>query len=376
MRITHVIKEGKYAPEMVRFLNKFFSNKGHNILFCNTAGHSSLILNQCQIEQEEIFRKRKKYSFELIRRLDKSQSDFFILHNLFFLTNIEKIMLLFRPRLVRKIVWIEWGGDLYSWCVPLKNALDIKNILLNALNRKIRKNFNNIICIFPPDIDTYKKMFPDSHAKLYYAPYFGYPLDMSLSEYDSFSRLTYDIEKGNTIYIQIGHNATKTLNHEKVLKMLSRFSNEDIHILLPLSYGVEKEYVEYISELANILFPGKVTILKDFIPEKQYFDLLDRVDIAIFDTERQCALGNIHMLNFKNKKIYLSEQGVMYRFFIDEGVPVEKCEDIPSMSFEDFSRPLVISDNDKFSNYLHWISDIEPCRKMWDKIFIDLEKEL
>ena len=79
------------------------------------------------------------------------------------------------------------------------------------------------------------------------------------------------------------------------------------------------------------------------------------------------------MLNFKNKKIFLSERGTMYNFFIDEGVPVQKCEDIPSMTYEEFSKPLVISNNDKFSNYLYWISDITPCKMLWETIFEELE---
>ena len=376
MKITHVITGGKYAPEMVRFLNEYFVSKGHEILFCNVEGNPSLVLEQCQIAQDEIYRKQKKCSTELIEKLNQCQSDYIVLHNLFFLTNAEKILLLLKPKLLRRIVWIEWGADLYSWRIPRSNKGTVKRLILNTINKVLRYKFNNIICIFPPDMEYYKKTFPGSHAKLHYAPYFGYPLDMCLSDYTDFSRLAYDIENGNTIYIQIGHNAMKTLNHERVLTMLSKFSEENIRILLPLSYGAEKDYIDYISRIASKLFPGKVTILNDFIPETQYFELLDRVDIAIFDTERQCALGNIHMLNFKNKKIFLSEHGTMYNFFIDEGVPVQKCEDIPSMTYEEFSKPLVISNNDKFSNYLYWISDITPCKMLWETIFEELEKKI
>lgn len=376
MKITHVITGGKYAPEMVRFLNEFFGAKGHEILYCNVNGKPSLVLNQCQIAQDEIYRKRKKCSTELIEKLNQCQSDYIVLHNLFFLTNTEKFLLLLKPKLMKKIVWIEWGADLYSWRIPRSNAGIAKRIVLNIINKVLRYKFNNIVCIFPPDMDYYKKTFPGSRANLYYAPYFGYPLDMNFDDYTDFSRLTYDVANGNPIYIQIGHNATKTLNHDKVLTVLSKYSQENIHILLPLSYGVEKKYVDYISEMANSMFPGKVTILNDFIPETQYFELLDRVDIAIFDTERQCALGNIHMLNFKNKKVFLSEQGVMYNFFIDEGVPVQKCEDIPSMTYEEFTKPLVISNNDKFTNYLYWISDITQCKMLWETMFEELEKKI
>ena len=43
--------------------------------------------------------------------------------------------------------------------------------------------------------------------------------------------------------------------------------------------------------------------LRSFMPKDEYFELLDRIDIAIFQTYRQCGLGNIYQMIFRNVKL-------------------------------------------------------------------------
>lgn len=374
MKILHVMMEGKFTYEVVRFISKYFKTDTHSILYCNAKGNETLIREDYNIEQNEVFRDNAKYKSELIAVILKISPDFILLHNLFFLSVFEKIFLLSNRRLLDKVVWIEWGADLYSWKKIGAGEHQIKHLVRNKLDYSIRKSFKYVVCIFPPDIETYKKQFPKSKARLYYAPYIGYPLPKEYSNYTNFSRLKEDVDKGNTIYIQIGHNAMQLLNHKKVLLSLSKYKDQNIHIVLPLSYGNTEDYVEDISDLANTIFPGKVTILKEFISEHEYYNLLGKVSIAVFDVYRQCALANIHLHNFRNTKVFLSEHGVMYDYFKEQGVPVSKCEDIDKMSFEEFISPPIVSDKIAFDSYIYSISHIENGYEKWSNIYNDLKK--
>ena len=66
--------------------------------------------------------------------------DYIVLHSLF-LSATEYACLLADRKLLNKIVWIEWGADLYSW----KQAGGIKAKIRNYINYRFRSAVKNII---------------------------------------------------------------------------------------------------------------------------------------------------------------------------------------------------------------------------------------
>ncbi len=97
----------------------------------------------------------------------------------------------------------------------------------------------------------------------------------------------------------------KNTNHKEVLNSLKHFAEEKIKIFLPLSYGNDNDkYATEVAEYAEKLFPGKIMALKDFMKADEYFELMKRIDIAIFDTQRQCGLGNINRMVCRMFNIY------------------------------------------------------------------------
>ncbi len=368
MKIVHLMKNEKFTKGVVRFYNQFFNTGEHEILYYRKTEDSELIDSTCSIEQNE-FLPEKHYN--LVRYLKSLKCDYIVLHSLF-LTAAEKVKLLLDRQLFSKIVWIEWGADLYSWKYPF----GIKNIIKNQVNFLFRNKVNRIICIFPPDIDYFHKKFPRSKGSVFYAPYKSYPVDEEFQSYKEESKLDLAIKKGDTIYIQIGQNSLETLNHVEVLHDLERFRDENIRLFLPLNYGGTKEYADSIEQYANALFPGKVIVLRDFMPKEEYFKLTQKISIAIFDTERQCGLGNINRLNFRNVKVYLSEKGPMYKYFREKGVPVEKYENIKTMSFEDFIQPLQTTEKEKFNSYINELSSIDVAVNQWREIYESMRLSL
>ena len=166
------------------------------------------------------------------------------------------------------------------------------------------------------------------------------------------------------------------MNHIRVLENLSKFKDENIRIILPLSYGGTKEYADEVVDYAEREFPGKVIALRKFMPKEEYFKLIEKVEIAIFDTDRQCALGNIERFIFRNVKVYLSENGVMYKYFFDLGVPVQKCESINKLSFEEFIIQPTIKNRELFMKYIKSLSSIDQTVEKWTYIYESLRHSM
>ena len=365
MKIVHLMQDEKFTDGIVGFYNEFFNNGEHEIIYFSRNKGKTCIRRQFSIKQTDF--NINEYKGSVASYLNKLKCDYIVLHSLFFTTK-EKIELLLNKSLMKKVVWIEWGADLYSW----KQESSFTGKIKNAANYKLRESFENIVCIFPPDIDYFKNQFPDSNSNIYYAPYNGFPVDKEFSTYKNESRLNPHFKSIEPVYIQIGQNSLTTLNHIRVLKNLSKFKDENIRIILPLSYGGTKEYADEVVDYAEREFPGKVIALRKFMPKEEYFKLIEKVEIAIFDTDRQCALGNIERLFFRNVNVYLSENGVMYKYFADLGVPVKKCEDIKSESFKNFIAPPTIENRDGFMKYIKSLSSIDSTIERWNYIFENL----
>jgi hypothetical protein len=270
-------------------------------------------------------------------------------------------------------VWLEWGADLYSW-KPEKTG--VKSFVKTCIERRLRTKIFAMIGIFPPDCDVYKKTFPKSKAKVYYAPYSSANgSSQTQNKYELDSRLLHTKKDNDTVYIQVGHSAAPVLNHIDVLEDLKKFSKENIKIFLPLNYG-NKDYADKVQKYAEQIFGDKLLCLREMMPKEEYFALLERIDIAVFNTHRQIALGNVNVMVFNNVKLYMPQNSVMYEFFTSQGAPIQKFEDLKHESFEQLSTPVFPENAEKFEKYLYERRDMKIIVDLWKKIYEDLENNL
>lgn len=370
MKYLHLMVNEKFTKRVSGFYNHFFCDGSHEILYYRSSEESSLINKDLNIKQYEYVYKNKLDTFKFIRYLDRLSFDYLILHSIRFGT-AQQFLLLLNKSLLQRIVWIEWGFDLYSW--ERKNHT-IWSAIRNRICYKFRNSIKYFVAIFPPDIQYYCKNFPNSNAKTYCATYLGFPIQRK--EYNPVSKLEEAINNKEPIIIQVGHSAKPSLNHIEVLEKLSKYRNENIRIFLPLSYAGTRDYVEKVASAAERLFPHKCIILRDFMPLDEYKKLLNSVSIAIFNIQRQCGLGNIHTLNFSNVKVYLREDSSMYQFFIEQGVPVCKYEDISDMDFEEFIRPVHTENEKNFNEYINERTYPSKAISDWKNIYSSLEDSL
>ena len=165
------------------------------------------------------------------------------------------------------------------------------------------------------------------------------------------------------------------MNHIEVLDSLKKFANEDIKIFLPLNYG-DMEYADKVAEHAKALFGDKVMCLREMMARDDYFALLERIDIAIFNTYRQIALGNIGVMVFGNVKLYMPRESVMYSYFTDNGAPICAFESLNEISFDEFSTAVYPDDIEAFREYLRSYHCVSEKARHWENVYNSLKDKL
>jgi dTDP-N-acetylfucosamine:lipid II N-acetylfucosaminyltransferase len=358
MEILHVAYGGVIMSDYIRFLNENFDIDKHSVVILgNATDLSPELLEHGNAYILDI--KKPRQFFGLLSYI--MSAELIILHSLG-VQGLLKLFFLLNPSIMRKSVWVAWGGDLYQW---KRNGKDIVSKVSNCVNYMIRKRIRYFVGIFPPDIDFFKKEFQSS-AKTFYASYVGglyshfYNADLGLLTLEE------KIARGETINIQIGHQCNPILNHIEVLEQLHKFKDENIRIFVPLSYG-DMGWGDLVEDRALSLFGHKVHCMREMMPKDDYLDYLSTIDIAIFNTPRQIGLGNITPLLFMKKKIFVPEGSVMYDFYTSLGIPIVDYNRVKSMDFNEFTHPVDMSKGKEYvlQNGLNKKKKVE----MWRNVF-------
>lgn len=377
MKVLHImIGDEKFTDEVVALYNEEFDHQEHEICYllkgkrCNCI-RSDISIPQYEIILENNFRSKIQCCRKMISLMRKH--DYTIIHS-FCLDGLSTLYLYLHRLFCRKhIVWIEWGADLYDF--KPGNKVSLSESIAFHIKKSVRSNVNSVICIFPPDRVYYKEHFPKSKSRVFYAPYIGNRQNQKKYEYNlMFSRLKDTMSRKEPVYIQIGHNAQMQLNHLKALEILSKFKNENIKLVLPLSYSVEPQYVDQIYQYLEKVFPGKYIVLKDFLPKEEYFEIVKRIDIAIFYTYRQTALSNIYRMINSNVKLFMPENSVMKEYFCSLGIPIFSVESINDMDFTDFTNTIKWEDLLGPQLFIENLNDYDKNLKYWIQIYDDLRK--
>ena len=121
--------------------------------------------------------------------------------------------------------------------------------------------------------------------------------------------------------ILIGNSADPSNNHVEILERLRAFKEQNITIYAPLSYG-DMQYAQKVVEVGKDYFGDKFNPLMNFLPYDEYIGFLGSVDIAIFNHERQQAMGNTVTLLGLGKKVYLRRDTTSWDMFARNGLVV------------------------------------------------------
>ncbi|WP_291275231.1 TDP-N-acetylfucosamine:lipid II N-acetylfucosaminyltransferase [Flavobacterium sp.] len=167
-------------------------------------------------------------------------------------------------------------------------------------------------------------------------PYFNYNYDQNVD-----LAIHYKLEGSKTdkTIIQLGNSATESNNHVDAFDVLNQFKNENIELVLPMSYGNHK-YNHFVKQYGTFNFKNKIKFLEDFVPRAQYIQQLMEVDVCVMYHNRQQAFGNCVPLLILGKKLYLKKENPLYSFFKSIGVVVFNANKIKDLDFDSFKKEL------------------------------------
>lgn len=302
----HVCPLDKFIPPFLNFVRDEFPIEENQFYMLGDAEKYSYE------SDSQTFQHCGLRGYLLLLRLMYS-ADKIILHSLFNFNVL--IILACNPYLLKKCYWVIWGGDLYSFMFP-KNSLKYK--LKETIRGFVIKRIGFLLTYVKGDVDLARRHYG---ARGEYIETIGYlsnviPSNIPVSENNK-----------KNINILVGNSADPTNNHFDALDKLAKFKNEDIQIYVPLSYG-DKDYAKKVIDYGKSLFGDKFNGITEFIPYNEYICFLKNIDIAVFNHQRQQAMGNTINLLAMGKKVYLKEGTTQKEFFNDLAVQTFNIDNI------------------------------------------------
>ena len=351
MSITnlHIGYCDKFLPSFIKFINKEFDSNDHFFLLNDEMGsiyleeEKNVKLYKRNIFQQILFYLATIKNFNISKKI--------ILHGLF---DIRIVIILFlMPWVIKKCVWVMWGGDLYVYSSKEKNY---RWAIKEFFRKKVFKKIMFFSTTVPGDYELAQRWYFMNanfiHNLMYPSHLVRKPHHLSEKK----------ILSNHEINIQVGNSADPSNNHEEVFNFLSKVEDINFKVFVPLSYGSEP-YKEFIIEKGKEILGNKFIPLTDYMDFDNYNEYLQSIDIAIFNHDRQQAMGNIIGLLSLGKKVVLKENVTSYTFLKGLSVRLFTLKDkdiLSSIDLTDKENNIKIM-NDYFTK--------DRLKLNWNKVF-------
>ena len=304
--ILHVAHPDKFIPPFINLINNNFPNQTH-YFWLDSRSEKYVVDEHPNVynAENDSFGKWKARAL-LVYKMH--EADKVILHGLFNDSLIKTLSLV--PWLLPKCYWAIWGGDLYRG----ENSEKITERRSNELLRTfVIKRLGHLVTYIAGDVELARHKYgakgKHHECLLYQSNTFAAPERGESQNKPEFSYIN----------ILLGNSADPSNNHIDALKKLLPYKAEPLRIYAPLSYG-DAEHAEKVISVGKEWFGNKFIALTSFIQYEEYLDLLSTIDIAIFNHERQQAMGNtINLLGF-GKTVFINSDVSQARFLHELGI--------------------------------------------------------
>ncbi|MBP5424158.1 MAG: TDP-N-acetylfucosamine:lipid II N-acetylfucosaminyltransferase [Paludibacteraceae bacterium] len=186
----------------------------------------------------------------------------------------------------------------------------------------------------------YDASFVEEHAHRTIHSYeiFNYSLSTVLGELKNV-----DFYEGSDILV--GNSASFSNNHIYVMNYLKKANlPESIKYILPLSYGGNQLYADYVEKTYKSVFGNKIETFRNYIPLHEYNKTFLRLKAVILSAWRQESQGTAIMAFYLGLKVFMSEKSPLYKWFVDCGFIVFTIE---KSSSNDYIEPLTLDEKRK-----------------------------
>lgn len=312
---------------MLKFMEKHFPKE-----LATTSFFVSETLPEKLIECSNIYRINSRRNL-LIMFAKMARARRTIWHS--FYVQSRKIWILnLMPWVLKRTVWIPWGGDIYDlgWKLNSDQTSSGKRRLRQY--KCVVSRFGCVATLIPDDYEQARREFGVTgvHRNIIY------PVQERLL--DQWNQPPSAVKHGDRelLRIMIGNSASKTNLHEDILRRLAMYSHEKIRVFAPLSYG-DMAYAQQVVKIGTKLFGDHFEPMFSFMPQDDYFKFLESIDVAIFNQKRQQALGNIYYVLKAGKHVYLRSDAPMWEYFTNTlSMDISDACEVGDMPFDRFLR--------------------------------------
>lgn len=348
----HLIEKQKFTDKLIELIESKYPESS-NIIYTYDAGEKF----ECKKSQcvKEI-KKLKEIDFSLMHDDDK-----FFVHAFYNLSVLRFLFSNLHKFKRNQLVLICWGADIYDQRLLLENSgFQPRTRFYEMLKKRIIKSCNVFMTFACADIKIIRQYYGGSGEQFDCL----YPSNIDIGFLD---KIKADSNNDGIVRILLGNSATRTNQHIQALDSMSNYKDENIEILCPLSYG-DKEYAQIVIEYGRKIFGNKFKPILDYMSPEEYTKLLNSVQVAVFNHNRQQGTGNIEILSYLGKKLFIRSDTTTWEHYVER----DKCKffdtkEIANLSFIQFTT---MSKEDIQVNYDYFrkIWDIDYIKSLWDDV--------
>jgi len=308
----------KYLPNTIFYFNGSYTGSECNVISTNFSKEENLM----KIVDEINNHKQATVIFHFMNSQKR-----FILNNL--------------NDYIKK-VWCIWGYDLYEanasfirfsiydtitqkYIIKNRNLLTETKSFIKKISYTIQtnstpkkrfkndlKNFDAISYIVPEEEKIINKLgFSIPSLLLYHDP--------TYLEFTPIEKM----EVNNKNNILIGNSGALSNNHLDAFELLINEDIGDRKIIVPLSYGGNKKYIDYVIKKGFDQFGENFLPVINRLPLKEYSKLLEGCGIVIFNHKRQQGVGNLLSLIGRGSKIIFNPENPVFTYYKSYGLYLE-----------------------------------------------------
>lgn len=257
------------------------------------------------------------------------------------------------------VIWWSWGFELYHPVQGLKPLIAVQlfkpqtKILLDELKESkfviIKNTIRNYLSHFRykrlqnrmlSRVDFFQPVIPLEYRMMcsikgFQAKEFYYPKLSTIYQVET------SILKDRNGGVLIGNSQSPNNNHLDVWHSLKDVLPPGRQVLFPINYLGDLEYAQAISNRIKS-DKHKLLFIKNFMPLKDYFDLINGCSYAVFGVMRQQAMGNIFQCLKQGVKLFLYRDSIVYQCLKEYGFVIFAIENIDESSF---TQPLTTEEN-------------------------------
>lgn len=361
MMFVHIMGAGgMYTHDFSKMIAESFNPESHCFL--------------SRMGDHENFRSARENGIEIINPLSMRairvlrSCDYIVCHGMINPKNLALYNLF--PSLCEKTNWVIWGGDIYN---GRESDGGIETSLIELMRRRVYGRMKWATTLSREDYAYAQRVYALKAREFEGC----YPVPATLNSDLVEEAIQAKVDKGGEPYVvQVGNSATATNQHLQALDVLSKYKDENIKLFLPLNYGAsgyERYADNVIKKAVDIFGASKVAALREQMAGSDYLKLLSKVDVGVFNNNRQQAMGNISQLILTGAKVFLRKDVSMWKHFESLGCELNDFDSIAQLSFEDFinENPEVKESNIAVIKKRH---SLEEKVDTWRHIFTEMEK--